>query len=350
VKDHIRCTPFAVAFLRLFAAGKQGEMPQETISTIFQELLDSMIATFSLRHVPESETSPDIHANCQRRTADVRRAPIDGQHIAELLSVSIRFNLTTQTDGLLESLISEARVVDIRDYESMLLPFLKQTKQVLKDHNIPLCHVSFRRLYQTILISYITRYVGKKPERGINWTRPNVGCRCGDCAGLNQFLSSPSQIVGRFPVAKKRRQHLHQMLDRSGSDCTHVTERYGSPQTLLVTKTHDNLARAVKKWEQRAEEARKWILDLGKRDLEQLLCPNYEDLTIFQAIGNLPTIGPPVTARRPASVLASISTNQRTSMVDVSGRINQETVWTESSTNRGVKRKAEPEIIDLTGE
>jgi hypothetical protein len=90
--------------------------------------------------------------------------------------------------------------------------------------------------------------------------------------------------------------------------------------------------------------------DLGKHDLEQLLCPNYEDLTIFRAIRNLQTAGPPVMARLPPlSALAPISTNQRTPIVDVSGRINQEP-QTDSSANRGVKRKAEPEIIDLTGE
>ena len=114
-----------------------------------------------------------------------------------------------------------------------------------------------------------------------------------------------------------------------------MTERYGSPQTLVITKTHDNVARELKKWEQRVKEARKWMSDLGKHDLEQLLCPNYEDLGMFQSIRTTGT---------------SISTNQRTPMADLSGRMNQAAGQTESSTNRGVKRKAEPEVIDLTGQ
>ena len=193
-------------------------MHEETTSTIFRELLDSMIATFTLRHEPEPETKPAIPTYYQHKTTEVWLPPIDGQDIAELLSLCLRLKLTTQMDGLLESIVSEAERVDIRGYQSMLLPFLKQTKQVLKDHNIPLTHNSFRHLYQSVLSSYIRRYIGQKPERGINWTRPNVGCRCGDCTDLNRFLSSPSLAVGRFPLAKKRRQHLHEMLDRSGSD------------------------------------------------------------------------------------------------------------------------------------
>jgi hypothetical protein len=378
VKDHIRCTPFVVAFLRFFAAGKQGQMLQETTPAIFRELLASMIATLSLRHEPERETTPDVPTKCQRlteighyrathgpkhRTAKVRRAPIDGENIAELLSVCLSLNLTTEADGLLESLMSEAGHVHIRDYQSMLLPFLKQTKQVLKDHNIPFTHNSFRLLYQSILSSYFARYLGKEPARGGSWTRPKVSCRCRDCTELNRFLSSPTEIVGRFPLAKSRRQHLHQMLDGNGSDCTHVTERRGTPQTLVVTKTHDAASRAQTEWEQRAEEARKWIEVLGRHDLEQLLGEDYEYITTFRAVRNLPSAGPPVAVRQPASsaqrnsppitnasALKSASGNWRTSTVDASRRISQQAIQTKSNVNRGVKRKAEPDVIDLTGD
>jgi hypothetical protein len=38
-------------------------------------------------------------------------------------------------------------------------------------------------------------------------------------------------------MAKARRQHLHRVIDSHRCDCTHVTERRGSPQTLVCTKT-----------------------------------------------------------------------------------------------------------------
>jgi hypothetical protein len=38
-------------------------------------------------------------------------------------------------------------------------------------------------------------------------------------------------------VSKERRQHLHQTIDRHQLDMVHTTERIGSPQTLVCTKT-----------------------------------------------------------------------------------------------------------------
>jgi uncharacterized DUF497 family protein len=43
--------------------------------------------------------------------------------------------------------------------------------------------------------------------------------------------------VARFRVRQDRRQHLHQQIERHGLDMTHVTDRKGSPQTLVCTKT-----------------------------------------------------------------------------------------------------------------
>ena len=43
--------------------------------------------------------------------------------------------------------------------------------------------------------------------------------------------------MARFRVRKERRQHLHQMIEQLGLDMTHETERIGSPQTLVCTKT-----------------------------------------------------------------------------------------------------------------
>jgi hypothetical protein len=41
----------------------------------------------------------------------------------------------------------------------------------------------------------------------------------------------------RFRLRKDRRRHLHQQIQRHGLDMTHETERRGSPQTLVCTKT-----------------------------------------------------------------------------------------------------------------
>lgn len=42
--------------------------------------------------------------------------------------------------------------------------------------------------------------------------------------------------VHRFRVRQDRRQHLHGQIEKHRLDMTHVTERKGSPQTLVCTK------------------------------------------------------------------------------------------------------------------
>jgi len=54
---------------------------------------------------------------------------------------------------------------------------------------------------------------------------------------LEAFARDSVEQVHRFRVRKDRRQHLHQQIQHHELDMTHVTERKGSPQTLICTKT-----------------------------------------------------------------------------------------------------------------
>lgn len=88
------------------------------------------------------------------------------------------------------------------------------------------------------------------PEPPKDWKREaKLGCKCEDCAALSRFLHDPAERVGRFPMAKQRRQHLHRQIDQHHLDCTHVTERKGSPQTLVCTKTQNSYERSRKQYE-----------------------------------------------------------------------------------------------------
>lgn len=82
-----------------------------------------------------------------------------------------------------------------------------------------------------------------------DWKREaKLGCPCEDCVALSRFLRDPAERVGRFPLNKQRRQHLHQQIDQHRCDITHVTERKGSPQTLVCTKTQDSYERRRKQY------------------------------------------------------------------------------------------------------
>jgi hypothetical protein len=73
-----------------------------------------------------------------------------------------------------------------------------------------------------------------------------LSCNCQDCRELSKFLADPKQRVGRFPLAKERRRHLHNIIDHDACDCTHVTERRGRPYTLVCTKTMASYEKACK--------------------------------------------------------------------------------------------------------
>jgi hypothetical protein len=82
-----------------------------------------------------------------------------------------------------------------------------------------------------------------------DWRRDaELGCKCEDCVALSRFLSDPEQREARFAIRKERRQHLHRQIDQHRCDCTHVTARVGSPQTLVCTKTQASYERRLKQY------------------------------------------------------------------------------------------------------
>ena len=74
-------------------------------------------------------------------------------------------------------------------------------------------------------------------------------CSCPDCSELQTFARDPIERVHRFRIKKERRQHLHNAIDRHGLDMTHVTERVGSPRTLVCTKDRRSFDRRMKEYE-----------------------------------------------------------------------------------------------------
>ena len=76
------------------------------------------------------------------------------------------------------------------------------------------------------------------PAPPTDWAQSiTLACRNEDDRELQAFARDPARREHRFRVNKERRQRLHQLIDRFGLDMTHVTERKGSPQTLVCTKT-----------------------------------------------------------------------------------------------------------------
>jgi hypothetical protein len=89
------------------------------------------------------------------------------------------------------------------------------------------------------------------PEPPLNWQLDvKLSCSCPDCRELQAFVLNPIERVHRFRVKKERRQHLHDAINKNRLDMTHVTERVGSPQTLVCTKDRRTFDRRMKEYRQ----------------------------------------------------------------------------------------------------
>lgn len=436
-KKHASNTPFVVSLL--------ATMPRadDAHKGAWRDILSEMLQTFSLCHEPEPEPAPEsaprsniglgygsrgvvlsegtwgvaypsrlamatypsiygVHA-----PAKPRKAPFDPKAMAELLQDCLSENFEPEAKTILDKVVSDADRINTSDFHTMLLPFLKEVVLVLRAQSIPLTDSRFQALYQSVINSYITRYVGMEPAPPPNWTRPQAGCGCADCVRLDEFLVSPTEPVGRFPMAEKRRKHLHNQLESQRGDYTQDTERTRSPYTLVVTKTNKSYNDALHKWQARREEARSDIRAIGDKNLRALLGDRYAELTQFTAVTlpeaaralpttrtlpPLPSVsrahntqpakrqrldhgyrpGPPRpgqpqsqpwrrAAQGPSSTykpsgaaaaqpLAPNSGNQMPSMADVSRPTGSRPGSTTQSVNTVRKRKATPELVDLTGE
>lgn len=92
-------------------------------------------------------------------------------------------------------------------------------------------------LWRHCALSLLSRSANP-PAPPADWSQPmKLACNCEDCRVLQAFTAHPTERVHRFRVNKDRRQHLHRKIDENGLDMTHVTERTGSPQTLVCEKT-----------------------------------------------------------------------------------------------------------------
>jgi hypothetical protein len=96
---------------------------------------------------------------------------------------------------------------------------------------------SFLLLWQHAAEFLLTRSE-HPPEPPRDWKQDaTISCRCEDCRELQSFVINPAEQTHRFRVRQDRRQHLHRAIETHSLDMTHTTDRKGSPQTLVCTKT-----------------------------------------------------------------------------------------------------------------
>jgi|GEM_PF-977168 len=108
---------------------------------------------------------------------------------------------------------------------------------------------STTRQLRTHCITELKQRTETQPQPPADWKRSaKLGCSCEDCKELARFLRSKTESVLRMPRRKQLRQHLHQRIDANKIDCTHTTERKGSPHVLVCTKTQASFERELRQY------------------------------------------------------------------------------------------------------
>ena len=270
----------AVAFLTgLFNTDLPGEIPSNVGLTIFHDVISDVADSFNLSSIKASlaESNKRIALPSYQRASPPAPSPVtdlqNGQNVAALLCLCQRLEFRTELDSIVKALITDASRAGSDIFHGFYLPFLKNLETLLREKNVSLANSPFPELFQRILGTYVDSYVCAEPTPPQDLKRPTVYCRCQDCLQLNRFLASPTERVGRFAVNQKRRQHLQSMVGSTG--CTHETERRGSPQTLIVTKTRAQHLEAHKAWAQRRDTAKKYLEVLGTEEMRELLAEMY---------------------------------------------------------------------------
>jgi hypothetical protein len=113
----------------------------------------------------------------------------------------------------------------------------------------PAVNGSLQHLWKSA-VEFLLQRSEVPPQPPSDWhLAAELSCSCKDCQELKSFAHDPAERAHRFRIKKERRQHLHNMIDRHRLDMTHVTERIGSPQTLVCTKDRRTFDRRMSQYQ-----------------------------------------------------------------------------------------------------
>jgi hypothetical protein len=170
------------------------------------------------------------------RAKEIDRSALLGSLVKSLISIEATDSFTT----LMDHALSHDNKYDLTDVHLAALFALESwlTRTLNQPHAIvsrwlAYCHAE------------LERRTAEAPRPPADFSRNDkLSCKCGDCRELGRFLADPAESVRRFPLAKERRRHLHQIIDANRCDLTHVTTRTGRPYALVCTKTTASYERA----------------------------------------------------------------------------------------------------------
>ncbi|MFN7924901.1 MAG: 2OG-Fe(II) oxygenase [Bryobacteraceae bacterium] len=156
----------------------------------------------------------------------------DPEFIENLFSALHHFEDRTLCDAAARSISANPKVFDP---VTTVVPAIERIRAE-KDRLSPAVDSGLLSLW-TSAAEFLLLRSEVPPEPPPDWRlEAKLSCKCADCRELEAFARDRGDKVHRFRVNKERRRHLHGVITQYKLDMTHVTERKGSPQTLVCTK------------------------------------------------------------------------------------------------------------------
>jgi predicted 2-oxoglutarate/Fe(II)-dependent dioxygenase YbiX len=104
------------------------------------------------------------------------------------------------------------------------------------------------------VLDHLRKRIALPLEPPRDWARSNpLQCTCADCRGLGAFLVSPDQQQWRLRAVQHRRYHVEQSVKDTTCDLDLITEKRGSPHTLVAVKNRASYERRAKQRRQDLE-------------------------------------------------------------------------------------------------
>ena len=170
-----------------------------------------------------------------------RRQRIDDAAIRDLLILAWRCGLSGEADAAAAVIENHPRMATPERVVPASLESLAREEGLTSS-------AAYRSLWRHAADSLLSRSA-VPPRAPSDWViAADLACDCEPCRQLAAFCGNPDAQVGRFPLRKDLRGHLHRQIDRHRLDMSHVTERRGRPYTLVCTKNRASHERRLREY------------------------------------------------------------------------------------------------------
>jgi len=256
---------------------QMGKRPQEcselllalskSASLCFPEVAEAEVAGLDSIGARDRETeSPDSEAKDFDWEPEHRQRPLGPEFLENLLRALPCFGDGSLCAAAAEKMASRPGVFSP---VTLVVPALERICAGRGKLPLPV-ESSVQRLW-TGAAEFLLLRSEVPPEPPSDWKMyVKISCSCADCLELQAFALDPAAQVHRFRVKKERRSHLHGTINRYRLDMTHVTQRVGSPQTLVCTKDRRTFKRRMTEYREEIAAMRRLVRQAPKAGVAAL--------------------------------------------------------------------------------